>query len=82
MMFTSANDRPNVPNIAVFFTDGKATDKKQLFEAANEAKSKGLQVPFTYKITTHIKDLANSLKPIGIMVTLKHLNKVKNCHEQ
>ena len=41
MMFTSGNDRPNVPNIAVFFTDGKATDKKQLFEAANEAKSKG-----------------------------------------
>ena len=44
MMFTSGNDRPNVPNIAVFFTDGKATDKKQLFEAANEAKSKGSQV--------------------------------------
>ena len=42
MMFTEANDRSQNPNIAVFFTDGKATDKKRLFEAANEAKSKGI----------------------------------------
>ena len=46
-MFTNANDRPNNPNIAVFFTDGKASDKKLLFEAANEAKSKGTNVFLT-----------------------------------
>ena len=41
MMFTPENDRPHAINIACFLTDGKASDKRRLFEAANEAKKKG-----------------------------------------
>ena len=76
MMFTSGNDRPNVPNIAVFFTDGKATDKKQLFEAANEAKSKGWPIPFTHQITARFTNAINSIQSIGVVVTLNHLTEM------
>ncbi len=40
-MFTSQNDRPQNPNIAVFFTNGRTNEKQQLFEAANQAKARG-----------------------------------------
>ena len=42
MMFTAQNDRPQSINIACFLTDGKASDKRALFDAANEAKKKGI----------------------------------------